>query len=878
MSIRLRLILSFGLCLLIACGGICLMAFLFVSDMDEKRFHALAVSQLDREIERIHTEFEHGIVSTRYLANSGLVHVARDSSSEQKIYEEFIRIIKSHHNFDLVFMIDEEGKYRQVPQGRYKKVDQDLHQAVWYRELLKSDQDLVISSPYETGAGAVISIMFKTRAKGGQQLSMVGMDFVLQNLIDDLESRRIFKTGYLVTLDGNGRILSHGNKGIVNIQNFQEPTPLWKKVFTLPDGAYMEFNAQNVEKYIVNRSIPELGWKLAVVFDRSELLETSYQLMLRIVGGCIVFFCIALGIVLLLAKSIILPLERLIAVATIISGGKHENSPELRKEVEKDLQVPDSGETSVLAKALKKMITTLEERVEHAVQASMAKSDFLANMSHEIRTPMNAIIGMGYIGQKATSTDAKNTAFGKIKIASNHLLHLINDILDMAKIESGKMQIDNHDFRFSRMMQNVSDIIQFSITEKDIRYVVELDDEIPVVLNGDEYRLAQVITNLLSNAVKFTPEKGSITIKAILLEEQNDLCEIQISVCDTGIGISQEAQQTIFNPFQQAESGTTRKYGGTGLGLTICKYLVERMGGRIWLESAPGKGTCFHFTVRLTRSHEKLLSLPKGKNWNNIRILVVDDQPEVGQEFQEIAHDINVELHSCTSGAEALAISEAEGPYDIYFVDWRMPEMDGIELSRRLIKKYADTSIIIMTSASHWSEISSEAYSAGVFKFLPKPLSQTAVANMIEECFDWHDSENSMQENDDFSGNTLLLAEDIEINREIIISLLEPTGITVECAENGKQTVEMFAAAPSRYQLILMDVHMPEMDGLEATRRIRAMDCREAKTVPIIALTANVFKEDIVRSKAAGMNDHLGKPLDIEILMKKLRLYLCTTV
>ncbi|MDO5484221.1 MAG: response regulator, partial [Desulfovibrionaceae bacterium] len=416
-------------------------------------------------------------------------------------------------------------------------------------------------------------------------------------------------------------------------------------------------------------------------------------------------------------------------------------------------------------------------------------------------------------------------------------------------------------------------IMQFGISEKSIAYTMEVDDAIPTALHGDEYRLAQVITNLLSNAVKFTPEGGKIALRAELLGEKDSMCEILVSVRDTGIGISEEAREGLFQAFQQAETGTTRKYGGTGLGLSICKHFVELMGGRIWLESTPGEGTTFFFTVKMIRSTDTLPVLPHGKDWHNVRVMVVDDQQEVCQEFLHFADDLRFEMHCCQRGQDALEESAQDGPYDIYFVDWQMPEMDGIELSKRLLEKYAGSSIIIMTSAAQWSDIAAEAHSLGVFRFLPKPLSQATVANLIEECFAREEGTQG-QMNVSYAGRIMLLAEDNEINREIVISLLEDTGIAIECAENGKQAVEMFSAAPENYDIILMDIHMPEMDGLEAARRIRALNDRKARTVPIIALTANVFKEDTERSLAAGMNDHLGKPIDLDALVQKMNLYL----
>jgi len=390
----------------------------------------------------------------------------------------------------------------------------------------------------------------------------------------------------------------------------------------------------------------------------------------------------------------------------------------------------------------------LEAALEKAQAASRAKSNFLSNMSHEMRTPMNAIIGMTLIGKSASGVEKKDYAFDKIENASTHLLGVINDVLDMSKIEAGKFELSLVEFNIEKLLQKVINVINFRVDEKQQRLTVNLDPRIPANLNGDDQRLTQVITNLLTNAVKFTPENGSIRLNARFIKEENGLCTIQIDVTDTGIGINAEQQARLFSSFEQAESSTSRKFGGTGLGLAISKHIVELMGGKIWLESEPGLGSTFAFTVLLKR----------GK----------DESPE-------IFHDADKEA--------------AEQPVS-------------------------------------------------------------------------------------FLGRRILLAEDVEINREIVQALLEPTEISIDCATNGSEAVRMFGNSPGSYDLILMDLQMPEMDGFEATSRIRALNNQKAETVPIIAMTANVFKEDIEKCLEVGMNGHIGKPLDFNEVMEKLKFYL----
>jgi signal transduction histidine kinase/CheY-like chemotaxis protein len=516
--------------------------------------------------------------------------------------------------------------------------------------------------------------------------------------------------------------------------------------------------------------------------------------------------------------------------------------------------------------------------LEQAVQASKAKGDFLSNMSHEMRTPMNAIIGMTSIGRSSSDLERKDYALDKIEDASTHLLGVINDILDMSKIEANKLELSIVTFEFEHMLRKVVNVINFRVEERKQQFSVTIDHRIPHKLEGDDQRLAQVITNLLSNAVKFTPEQGSISLSAKLLEENESSCMLQIEVSDTGIGVSEEQKTRLFSSFEQAESDTSRRFGGTGLGLAISKRIVELMAGEIWLESELGKGSTFAFAVRLKHGGQGCLSglLKNGANWGNLRILVVDDDQGILDFFTDLAHTHEITCDTVLSGARALELIEAGNSYDIYFIDWRMPGMDGLELSRRINSIDNEQSVITMISATEWGMIETDARAAGVDKYLSKPLFPSTVAELINECIGF---ENLMQSNDEraierFAGVRILLAEDIEINQEIVLALLEPTELLIDIAENGQIAVEKFAADPNRYSMILMDMQMPEMDGLEATRQIRALDHPRAQAVPIIAMTANVFKEDIERCLVAGMNDHVGKPIDLDELLGKLHRYL----
>ena len=538
--------------------------------------------------------------------------------------------------------------------------------------------------------------------------------------------------------------------------------------------------------------------------------------------------------------------------------------------------------SSAFAGAIERLIIDEErnEALEEALKASQAKGDFLSNMSHEMRTPMNAIIGMTTIGKKARDILKKDEAFFRIENASSHLLGVINDILDMSKIEANKLELSPVSFSLERMIQKVVSVIGFRFDENKQKFVVSLDENVPWTLVGDDQRIAQVITNLLSNATKFTPEGGKVTLDVKCLDDGLGNCVIEIEVTDTGIGIGESEKRNLFNSFEQAESGISRKYGGTGLGLAISKRLIEMMGGTIWVDSELDKGSTFGFSITLPKGEQEKAPFEAAVSKRKISMLVVSGQPEDVVFFDRLSRRYGFAITMVATQKEAEALLRHSAGYDCYLLDCQSTMMEGSKLVKSITMLDPGAEIVALICGIEGAKHESQALRAGIERHLQRPLFASTILELIGELLgiEKMDSEfraaSTDDSYDDFSGKRVLLVEDIEVNREIVSLLLEPTNIEIEMAENGLIALEMFEADPKRYDMILMDMQMPQMDGLEATRRIRAHNNSWAHEIPIVAMTANVFREDIERCLEAGMNAHVGKPVNLAELLALMRSYL----
>ena len=518
----------------------------------------------------------------------------------------------------------------------------------------------------------------------------------------------------------------------------------------------------------------------------------------------------------------------------------------------------------------------LAEALAAAEEASKAKTAFLSNMSHEIRTPMNAIIGLNNIAMNEPSASEKVKEYlTRIGTAANHLLSIINDILDMSRIESGRMTIKSEEFSFAKVLEQVNTIISGQCRDKGLKYDCWMSGDVRDYYIGDDMKLRQVMINILGNAVKFTPEGGTVSLTIETLARFDGKTTLRFTFQDTGIGMSKDYLPKLFDPFSQEDSSTTSKYGSTGLGMPITKRIVEMMNGNIEVESEKGKGTTFTVTVTLLDSDRTSERREDGMlQTDDMCVLVIDDDPVACEHARLVLGQVGVRCEKALSGKEGIEMVKIRHarrePYNLILVDWRMPELDGVETTKQIRKLVGnDTPIIILTSYS-WEDIAEEAMSAGVDTFVAKPLFAGTVMDEFREAFRRKNTRLE-RETADLKGRRVLLAEDVAVNAEIMMMVLSMREIEVEHAENGRIATEMFAGHPAGYyDAILMDMRMPEMDGLEATRTIRMMEKADAGSIPIIALTANAFDEDVQRSMQAGLNAHLSKPVEPEALFRTL--------
>lgn len=516
---------------------------------------------------------------------------------------------------------------------------------------------------------------------------------------------------------------------------------------------------------------------------------------------------------------------------------------------------------------------------EMADSANKAKSEFLANMSHEIRTPMNAIIGMNYLVQKTELTEKQSDYIHKVDVSAKALLRIIDDILDFSKIEAGKLQLEHTSLFLEETIAQVADAVNIKLRKKkDVELISYIDPNIPAVIHGDGLRLRQVLLNLADNAGKFT-EKGEIKIEARLISIVGQSIRIQFSVSDAGIGMTPEQLQRIFTPFQQADISTTRKFGGTGLGLTICKSIIELMHGTLEVESSLGHGSTFRFTAEFQTAKVDAPNVGSYQPQLGLKALLVDDSESARMVLEEMLSSFGFEVHSAENAKQAIAIFKeqhtAEAPFSILMVDWKMPGMNGVELVESLKKEMESIPAVIMVTAYGLDSIKDASRKKLINDYLLKPINPSTLFDVINnilhltptrstqevsKLIDLNDVRSLLQ------GSQVLLVEDNDMNLDLATELLTDVGIVLSVARNGLEALEQ--VEKDTFDAVLMDIQMPEMDGLTATQKIRQDE--RFKQLPILAMTAHAMKGEAEKSIAAGMNEHITKPIDPLVLYSAL--------
>ena len=774
-----------------------------------------------------------------------------DDLRDSETLNAYLKRTKEYNNFNFFALVDEEGKYYCTDGvfpaaskisflGRLLEGQSGLFS---YNETILGEDMILIGdsiNPIRYGEQKMVAVL------AGLDVNVINSQLSLKRENAKTYSSVIERSGRFIINNSYNTELSQSTNVLSKLQKYAEFTSGYSLETIRTDlangGAGLSaYRIEGQRQYMYYAPIQGTGWYLLTIIPYEVVNLTISSLISRLnrnAIGMVVFVLIMLS-----------------CVFVFFFTNMSRNEQKLR-----------------LANA------AAEEALIKAEKASRAKSEFLSRMSHEIRTPMNGIIGMGEVARQNIGNPFKvEECLKKQVLSSRHLLSLINDILDMTKIESGRIELQHVPFELRDSIEEIGNIYYTQAHQRGIRYEAILAGDVDEKLVGDSLRLKQILSNLLSNAIKFTPSGGTVTLRVSTLHETGGEVRLCFEVSDTGCGIAEENYTKVFESFEQENSSVSGKYGGTGLGLAIVKGFTELMGGEVRLKSRVGSGSTFFVDLPFGKVEKQVEPL----DLTGMRVLIAEENKDALNHTASLLERMKAEVDCADNGKIAAAIAERayleHTGYDVCLLDWKMAGMDGMETARLIRQRVGKDKPAILITAYDSTEIELAPDERAIAGIIQKPLFMSTLV----DAFSGLEGEQPLFHIQyrpvefDFHGKRILLAEDNEINREIAIELIGATGAEIESVENGKEAVEKFGGSvPGYYDLILMDIQMPVMDGYRATKEIRALLRPDSEQIPIFAMTANAFTEDVEESKRAGMNAHIGKPLDVKVLYETMKQYL----